>query len=220
MKTLQQKIQAFAAISITTVIIAFGVLPASAAALSATATAPGVIESSGTNSFPITVTTTAVTGSPANMFNINLPQGWTFVTPAANCNDIVITGISATINCQKINFGSNGGFATIQVPTNTPFSAGQQMSATFAANTINVGSSRVFTINLATSQTGGTSVDNGQATLAGGAPSPTPTPTPEAPVEQKLANTGGSILSAVLPIIASFFVITGIATLTLTRRKA
>jgi len=223
MKTFPQKIKAFIALSVSTAIIAFGALPSSAAPLTATATSSGVIDNSGTNTFPITVTATAVTGSPANMFNIDLPQGWTFVTPEASCNGIVITGISGTLNCQKINFGGSGGFATLQSPSGT-YSAGQVMSATFAANTINVTSSRVFTVDLADSQTGGTSVDNGQATLAGGAPAPTPTPTPtptpEPAVEQKLADTGTSNSYFALVIVASILLISGVTSVSLRRRQA
>lgn len=212
-------VKAFSVFSFTSMLIILGAFPASAATLAPTATAPGIIDSTGTNAFPITVTATSVTGAPANMFNIDLPQGWTFVTPEASCNGIVITGISGTLNCQKINFGGTNGFATLQSPAGA-YSTGQVMSATFAANTLNVSSSRVFTVNLADSFTGGTNIDSGQATLAGGAPVPPPAPSPEPEVEKELANTGMSNSVSIGISFAAILLISGVAMVALKRRQA
>jgi hypothetical protein len=150
----------------------------------------------------ITVSATAVTGAPANMFNVTLPAGWTFVTPAASCTDVTLTGFSGSPTCQLINFGASGGFATIQ-PVGD-LTAATAYSVTFAPNTLNVSGARDFLVDLANSHTGGTSVDTGTAILAGGAaPAPAPTPAPApAPAEPTLAVTGNSAQPFALGAIA------------------
>lgn len=173
-----RNIQALVALTFIGAIIAIGALPASAASISPTVTATGLIGTTGLNEFPITVTATSATGAPANMFNVSLPQGWTFVAPAANCNGLTLGGFTAAVTCQKINFGSTGGFGTFQLSPSNPLTAGQTISVTFDRDTINVGSSRTFSVDLADSQSGGASVDSGDATLAGGS---APAPTPDAP---------------------------------------
>ncbi len=134
----------------------------------ATATSSTQIGSSGTNASAITISATSVTGAPANMFNVDLPSGWSFVSPAGSCSNITLTGFTGSPSCQTINFGPTTGFATIQVPTSAPFTVGQALSVTFAANTMNVSAARSFTVDLANSSAGGASVDNGIAVLAGG----------------------------------------------------
>lgn len=134
----------------------------------ATATSSSQIGVTGTNATAITISATSVTGAPANMFNVNLPSGWSFVSPAASCSNITLTGFTGSPSCQTINFGPTTGFATIQLPSAT-FTVGQALSVTFSANTINVSATRNFTINLANSLAGGASVDSGTAVLAGGA---------------------------------------------------
>lgn len=101
------------------------------------------------------------------MFNMVLPSGWSFVSPAFSCNNITLTGFTGSPSCQTINFGPTTGFATIQLSSGT-FTAGQALSVTFAANTVNVSATRNFTVDLANSSAGGASVDTGTALLAGG----------------------------------------------------
>lgn len=157
----------------------FGLVTASTAATltSATVTSSSEIGITGKNATPITVAATSVTGAPANMFNINLPAGWSFVTPGPSCAGITLTGFVGTPTCQLINFSATSGFATIQMPSGT-FTANQALSVTFAENTINVAGAREFTIDFADSITAGTVIDTGTAILAGGTPAPEPEPAP------------------------------------------
>lgn len=159
----------------------------------ATATSTAEIGITGTNATAVTISATAVTGAPANMFNVSLPAGWSFVTPAASCTDVTLTGFSGSTTCQLINFGASGGFASIQPIGN--LSATITYSVTFAPNTLNVAGTRDFSVQLANSNTGGTAVDTGTAILAGGTPTPpappAPTPAPT-PAEPTLAVTGNS----------------------------
>lgn len=152
---------------ITSATFGFASTASAAPFTDASATSSAEIGIAGTNATPITVSATSVSGGPANMFNVTLPTGWSFVTPAANCSDMTLVGFSASPFCQKINFGSSNGFATIQLVSGT-FTAGQTISITFAASSVNVAGTRNFIVELADSQTGGTAVDSGTAVLAGG----------------------------------------------------
>lgn len=165
---------------------------ASAAPLSdATATSSAEIGITGTNATAITISATAVTGAPADMFNVSLPSGWTFVTPAASCTDVTLTGFPGSTSCQLINIGTSGGFATIQPGVN--LIATTAYSVTFAPNTLNVAGTRDFSISLDSASASGASVDSGTAILAGGTP---PAPAP-APAEPTLALTGANGLPLV-----------------------
>ena len=140
--------------------------PAQAAPLNGqTVTSSALIGTSGTNATTVVVTATAVTGSPANMLNVTLPTGWTFVdTSSCTPATVAVTGY-APLSCQKLNLSA--AFVTLQNPT-TPFTAGQAVTVTFGIGSLNVGNSRVFTVDFANSNAGGASVDTGTATLAGG----------------------------------------------------
>ena len=182
-----------------TALVSLSVLGISASAhaaplTDATATSSTEIGITGTNATAVTISATAVTGTPANMFNVSLPTGWTFVAPAASCTNVTLTGFSGSPTCQLINFGSSRGFATIQ--PGVDLTAATTYSVTFAPNTLNVAGARDFVVELANSNTGGTAVDTGTAILAGGAtPAPTPAPAPAptpAPAEPTLAVTGNS----------------------------
>lgn len=130
-----------------------------------TVTSSALIGTSGTNATTVVVTATAVTGSPANMLNITLPTGWTFVdTSSCTPTTVAVTGY-APLNCQKLNLSA--AFVTLQ-NASTPFTAGQAVTVTFAIGSLNVGNNRVFTIDFANSNAGGAAVDSGTATLAGG----------------------------------------------------
>jgi uncharacterized repeat protein (TIGR02543 family) len=148
-------------------LIGFASVANAAPLVNATATSSSEVGITGTNATPITVTATSVSGAPANMFNVDLPQGWSFVSPAANCSNMTLTGFSASPFCQTINFSSTDGFATIQIASGT-FTAGQTLAITFAASSINVSGTRNFNVTLADSQASGATVDTGIATLAGG----------------------------------------------------
>lgn len=140
---------------------------APAALTDATATSSSEIGITGTNATGITIAATSVTGAPANMFNVNLPSGWSFVSPGAGCSDMTLIGFTGSPSCQAINFSATSGFASIQLPAGT-FTAGQALSVTFAATTVNVSGTRNFTVTLANSLVNGAAVDSGTAVLAGG----------------------------------------------------
>lgn len=186
----------------------FGLVTAASAATltTATATSSSEIGITGTNATPITIAATSVTGAPANMFNIDLPSGWSFVTDSTGCTNVTLTGFSGSPNCVVVNFSATDGFISVQLQSGT-FTAGQALSVTFAANTINVAGTRNFTVTLANSQAGGAAVDSGTATLAGGTPAPAPAPAPsDNTTAARLATTGAAgelvIASATLLLLA------------------
>lgn len=151
--------------------------PANAADMTsgATATATGSIASTGTNAYPITVTATTV--SPAvnaglsknTTYYVNLPSGWTFVTPgfAQTCAslgvNVTITPSFSVFDCGK----TNGATAYLEITND--MAAGIPASTTFTvefpAHSLNVSSSRAFTVKN-TSSLNATPLDTGTATLA------------------------------------------------------
>lgn len=153
--------------------------PANAATITnATATSTSEIGVTGTNASPIVVTATLVTVGTAETLIVDLPTGWTFVAPNGNnpCTGLVTHNMSGTTTCQALSFGF------VVIASNVDLQA-VPIAVTFAANTLNVGSSRDFRITFKNDNPQPSVVfDEGVATLAGGTatrtPTPTPTPTP------------------------------------------
>jgi outer membrane protein OmpA-like peptidoglycan-associated protein len=149
--------------------------PANAATITnATATSTSEIGVTGTNAAPIVVTATLITVGTTETLIIDLPRGWSFVAPNSDnsCTGLVTHTMSGTTRCQALSFGF------VVVASDDDLQA-VPISVTFAANSLNVGSSRDFRITFKNDNPQPSVVfDEGFATLAGGAPSPTPTPTP------------------------------------------
>ena len=149
--------------------------PANAATITnATATSTSEIGVTGTNATPIVVTATLITVGTTETLIVNLPRGWTFVAPNGNnpCTGLVTHNMSGTTTCQALSFGF------VVIASNVDLQA-VPISVTFAANTLNVGSSRDFRITFKNDNPQPSVVfDEGFATLAGGTPSSTPVPTP------------------------------------------
>jgi uncharacterized repeat protein (TIGR02543 family) len=139
--------------------------PANAAALSPTATATGVIGTTGTNAYPITFTFTTVS-TGADQAQIMLATGWTFVSEPGfgQCSWLTITGVTPS-GCGGVN---NGG-VILQVSSGIP--ANTTITVVIPANTFNVGTGRNFGVLTTTSTPSFASVDTGNATLAGGSSS-------------------------------------------------
>jgi hypothetical protein len=149
--------------------------PANAATITnATATSTSEIGVTGTNAAEIVVTATLLTVGTAETLIVDLPRGWTFVAPNGNnpCTGLVTHNMSGTTTCQALSFGF------VVIASNVDLQA-VPISVTFAANTLNVGSSRDFRITFKNDNPQPSVVfDEGFATLAGGTPSSTPVPTP------------------------------------------
>jgi outer membrane protein OmpA-like peptidoglycan-associated protein len=151
--------------------------PANAATITnATATSTSEIGVTGTNATPIVVTATLMTVGTTETLIVDLPRGWSFVSPNSNnsCTGLVTHTMSGTTNCQALSFGF------VVIASNVDLQA-VPISVTFAANTLNVGSNREFRVTFKNDNPQPSVVfDEGVATLAGGAATPTPTPTPSA----------------------------------------
>lgn len=149
--------------------------PANAATITdATATSTSEIGVTGTNATAIVVTATLITVGTTETLIVDLPTGWSFVSPNSDnsCTGLVTHTMSGTTNCQALSYGF------VVVASNADLQA-VPISVTFAANTLNVGSSRDFRITFKNDNPQPSVVfDEGFATLAGGAPSSTPSTTP------------------------------------------
>lgn len=137
------------------------VVPAQAATIYPTATATGVIGTTGTNAYPITITATSV-GSTANQVQIMIPSGWTFVSAPGmgSCSWLTISGVTPS-NCLGDNSGGIVLFG-VSVPSSTT------VVVTIPANTLNVAAGRIFPVRFDIGGGSLTNVDQGVATLAGG----------------------------------------------------
>lgn len=149
-------------------VIAGVAAPAQAATLSPSATATGVIGTTGTNASPITFTVTAVTGG-ADEIQIMLPSGWTFVNPpgfgfGSGCGWFTVTGYSPDI-CR----GEDNGGIILKGPA--LISASTTIVVVVPANTFNVGIGRSFAVRTTTFTTTIVNIDSGTATLASGSSS-------------------------------------------------
>ena len=135
---------------------------AQAAAMSPTATATGVIGTTGTNAYPITFTFTTITNG-ADQAQIMLASGWSFVSPPGfgQCNWLTVTGITPS-SCGGVN---NGGII-LSVPSG--IAAGSAVTVVIPANTFNVGTGRNFGFITTTQTPSFANVDTGNATLSGG----------------------------------------------------
>lgn len=149
--------------------------PAHAAALTdATATSTDTTSTSGTNTAPITISATSVTANASSGFRVVLPTGWTFVSApwgSNTCPSWMTTTISSLVSCGIAN--NQTGATVLKAGV---LASGVNVSITFATGSLNLGTSRDFTVefvDLIPAQ-----IDVGIATLGGGAPTPTPTPTP------------------------------------------
>lgn len=198
----------------------FGQAQASNAATltSTSVTSTGAIGTTGTNATPIVVTATAVTGSPSNNFIVGLPTGWSFVTPSSGstCEGFIsVTGYTMSA-CQAINVGS-GGFAPLIGTAIIP--SGTTVSVTFAANSLNVAAGREFNLQFADTVTGGTTIDTGTATLAGGGAPEEEENEPESGSTDTLAQTGFDGLAPAGAGVALFILGVSVAWISRVRRS-
>jgi outer membrane protein OmpA-like peptidoglycan-associated protein len=173
-------------ISLTSCLVLMaGVSPSASAATitGATATSTSLIGTSGTNATPITVTSTLQTAGSAKTYIVNLPTGWTFASnPGGSCTGVVTSDLTGSI-CQAFNWGTSNAGVVLMNSNGAVFSPALTISVLFAADALNVASTRDFTVTYADDSSGrAVDIDTGIATLAGGAATPTPTPTPSVAV--------------------------------------
>jgi outer membrane protein OmpA-like peptidoglycan-associated protein len=186
-------------ISLTSCLVLMaGVSPSASAATitDATATSTSLIGTSGTNATPITVTAKLVTVGTAETLIVDLPTGWSFVAPTGNnpCTGLVTHNMPGTTTCQALSFGF------VVIASNVDLQS-VPIEVTFAANTLNVGSSRDFRITFKNDNPQPSVVfDEGFATLAGGTATPTPTVTPTpTPTVSAVPVVGTAAALAALP---------------------
>lgn len=188
-----------------------------------TATSSTTIGTTGTNASAITISATITTGGQTGELRIILPTGWTFVATqppqGPTCPSWMTVSVANPTNCGALN-GPPDVNAIVIGPT---FTNGQVITVTFAANSLNVGSSRDFSVRTIDVVT---VVDSGTATLAGGAsPTPTPSPTPapdptsDSSTAAKLAKTGLE-QGFVAPLAAALLLAAGGAAILVRRRRA
>lgn len=170
----------FISMATAAILLAMGVsviaaAPVSAATITdATATSTGAIGTSGTNTTPIIISATLVTPGAARTFFLNLPTGWSFATtPNSTWTSANITTNLSGYPVQAIGTG----FVVLSGASS--FASNTEVTITFAANALNVGSNRIFSVRFVDDRTGtAIEIDSGTATLAGGGSTPAPsTPT-------------------------------------------
>lgn len=188
-----------------------------------TATSSTTIGTTGTNASAITISATITTGGQTGELRIILPTGWTFVATqppqGPTCPSWMTVSVANPTNCGALN-GPPDVNAIVIGPT---FTNGQVITVTFAANSLNVGSSRDFSVRTIDVVT---VVDSGTATLAGGAsPTPTPSPTP-APDPTSDSSTAATLAKTgleqgfVAPLAAALaLVMLGAGSAVLSRRR-
>lgn len=156
---------------------AYVIAPANAATINdATATSTSEIGVTGTNATSITVTSTLQTVGSARTYFVELPTGWNFAShTGSSCTGIVTNDLTGSM-CQAINFTSSAKLI-LSNSGGVPFSSALTISVVFAANTLNVGSTREFNVRYVNDVSGlAVDIDTGIAKLAGGASTPTTTP--------------------------------------------
>ena len=154
--------------------------PANAATITnATATSTSEIGITGKNATPITVISTLQTAGSAKTYFVNLPTGWTFASnPGGSCTGVVTSDLTGS-RCQAYNWGASNAGVVLMNSNGAVFSPALTISVVFAADALNVASTRDFTVTYVDDSSGqAVDIDSGIATLAGGAVAPTPTPTP------------------------------------------
>lgn len=213
--------------------------PANAASLTnVVASSSGLIGTTGTNATPITVQATiatAVAGDASQErwveYKITLPTGWSFETPysfASTCPSwLTATGINAEL-CGAVTI-SSGSFLSIN---SAAINANQVVTIVFAANSLNLGSGRDFTLETFEPGTLG-AIDRGTATLPGGGSSgggtngsstlppagaPSTTPEQSSGVAATLAKTGTEN-GSLAPAVAALLLLAAGGTVLLARRK-
>lgn len=151
------------------VLAAFGFASTANAApnlINPTALSSATIGTSGTNSTPITVTSTVATGGSAKSLKVTLPSGWSFVTLPNTCAATVSYSASAgVINSCFVTDGNPAYWIYLSNGSGT-WAAGDQVSLTFAQGVLNVTTSRAFSVTF--SDIADQPVDVGSATLAVG----------------------------------------------------
>lgn len=166
---------ASATLVLATGLTLFAAPSASAATITdATATSTGTIGTSGTNASPIIISATLVTPGAARTYFLYLPIGWSFATTPNSTwiNANITTNLSGYL-VQAIGTGF------VVLAGASSFASSTEVSITFAANALNVGSNRIFNVRFVDDRTGtAIIIDTGTATLAGGSSTPAPsTPT-------------------------------------------
>ena len=154
--------------------------PANAATITnATATSTSEIGATGKNATPITVTSTLQTAGSAKTYFVNLPTGWTFASnPGGSCTGVVTSDLTGSI-CQAFNWGTSNAGVVLMNSNGAVFSPALTISVLFAADALNVASTRDFTVTYVDDSSGqAVDIDSGIATLAGGAATPTASATP------------------------------------------
>jgi uncharacterized repeat protein (TIGR02543 family)/LPXTG-motif cell wall-anchored protein len=142
--------------------------PANAAVLTATATAQGTTPTTGTNPYPITVSTSVI-GSAVVILDVRLPSNWSFVTPGGGSSTcpswLTSSGINSVVNCTT---GDILSIPTARLVSGSTLAPGTTLSITFAANSLNLGTGRVFSVALKDISLN--SIDTGTATIASSGP--------------------------------------------------
>lgn len=120
----------------------------------------GTVGTTGTNTIPISLGFTPVT-SGSDYVSIELPAGWTFVNSSTVCGNSIVNSPQGAFFCNGL--GTN----TIILNRNgTALSTSLPISFEFGAGTLNVGTSRTFTVSAGVAPS--TVKDSGTANLAGG----------------------------------------------------
>ena len=175
--------------------------PVNAATITnATATSTSEIGVTGKNATPITVISTLQTAGRAKTYFVNLPTGWTFASnPGGSCTGVVTSDLTGSI-CQAYNWGSSNAGVVLMNSNGAVFSSALTISVVFAADALNVASTRDFTVTYADDSSGqAVDIDSGIATLAGGATTPTPAPSTPAPTAVTTPTIGTAAALAALP---------------------
>ena len=187
----------FISIATATLVLAagltlFAIPSASAATISdATATSTGPIGTSGTNTTPIIISATLVTSGAARTYFLNLPTGWSFSTTPNS------TWINANISTNLSGYPVQAiGTGFVVLSGASSFASNTEVTITFAANALNVGSNRIFTVQFVDDRTGtAITIDTGTATLAGGGSTPAPS-TPTLTAAEIAANAAAAAKAA------------------------
>ena len=107
-----------------------------------TATSSTTIGTTGTNASAITISATIATGvagTAADEFRITLPTGWSFVTTQS-----VGQACPSWMTVSGVSPSACGAPSTNAVVIGPSFLSGDVIDVTFAANSLNVGTSRGF----------------------------------------------------------------------------
>jgi hypothetical protein len=132
-----------------------------------------------------------VTSGAARTYFLNLPTGWSFSTTPNS------TWINANISTNLSGYPVQAiGTGFVVLSGASSFASNTEVTITFAANALNVGSNRIFTVQFVDDRTGtAITIDTGTATLAGGGSTPAPS-TPTLTAAEIAANAAAAAKAA------------------------